>query len=258
MTSEQTLRPYVVAGGVALGVYVLVNIAIIWFVSRPAASPPTAPAAAVATGESASAPSAGASVDTKVADTAAAAAAARAQGAPGAEPGAFELLPGAGDWVRDGAAIVQRSGQLADLFAGSSLAGSQYTASVDILWPTSGGDQIGGGLVFHMQSPGELAGAQMVRFHRAGQELLWGHFNEQGMFQGEGGAGLSLETGKPHTLSIVVRETTYDILVDGVAAATEIPLQRQTGGIGLIAYGGPLTFTNLLIHPAGAAAPSNP
>lgn len=257
MTSEQTLRPYVLAGGVALGVYVLVNIAIIWFASRPAASPPTAPAAAVASGESTAAAAAAASADPKAAD-AAAATAVRAQGVQGAEPGAFELLPGAGDWVRDGGAIVQRSGQLADLFAGSSLAGSQYTASVDVLWPASGGDQLGGGLVFHMQSPGELAGAQMVRFHRAGQELLWGHFDEQGIFQGEGGTGLSLDADKPHTLSIVVRETTYDVLVDGVAAATQIPLQRQTGGIGLIAYGGPLTFTNLLIHPAGAAAPSNP
>jgi hypothetical protein len=257
MTSEQPLRPYVLAAGVALGAYILVNIAIIWFLARPAGAPVAAADTAVA--PAAAAPAATpdlASADTKAADTAAAAAV-RAQGAQGGEAGAFELLPGAGDWVRDGGAIVQRSGQLADLFAGSSLLGSQYTASVDVLWPAQGGEQIGGGLIFHMGSPGELAGAQMVRFHRNGQELLWGHFDEQGVFQGEGGAGLALEAGKPHTLSIVVAETSFDVLVDGNVAAAKLPLQRQTGGIGLIAYGGPVTFTNLVMNSNGVVAPSN-
>ncbi len=239
MTSDQPLRPYVVAAASALGVYVLLNIAIYWLWVRPDASPPAAPALS------------------PVAESAAAPPASAAQAGQVAQPPALELFPAAGDWVQENGVIVQRSTQPADLFAGSNLSGEQYTASTDVLWPPQAGGDMGGGLIFHMQSPNELAGAQMVRFHRNGQEVLWGYFNEQGAFQGEGGAAVSLEGGKPHTLAIVVKETTFDFLVDGVVAATELPLHGQGGGIGLIAYGGPITFSNLQMDANGVVAPSN-
>lgn len=238
MTSDQSLRPYALAVGVALGLYILLNLAVYWIWVRPEPSAATAsqPAPAVEQPpEEGPGPAAGQ--------------------AQVAAPPAFAIVSGAGEWTQEGDVITQGSSQLADLFAGSNRGGSQYTAAVDVLWPPAAETMVGGGFVFHMPSAGELAGAQMVRFSRNGQEAFWGYFNESGAFQGEGGAALALEPGKPHTLSVVIRASTFDVLVDGETVATQRPLHRQSGLLGLITYGGPITFTNLRTD-AGLAAPA--
>ena len=225
MPVSQPLRPYALAAGVALGLYIMINLALFLVVTRAAPAP--AAESPVAAASTAAPPAASAAGETAAA--------------------AFTLIPGAGDWAQEGGAVIQRSAQLADLFAGTDLSGSQYTASVTVQWPADAADtaEMGGGLIFAMQSPGELAGAQMVRFHKGGQELLWGHFGDGGAFQGEGGIGLSLAAGEPHTLAVTIKEGVFDVTVDGETVATQLPLGRQSGGLGLIAYGGPITFTDL-------------
>lgn len=234
MTSDQPLRPYALAAGAALTIYFLLNLGVYWLLVRPEPSAPAAQPAPVAAVEPPTPP------------------AAPPAGAQLVQSPAFTLIPGPGDWAQEGETIIQRSTQPADLFAGSNLGGSQYTASVAVQWPAQDAGELGGGLIFHMRSAGELAGAQMVRFHRNGQEVFWGYFNEAGAFQGEGGAPLALAAGEPHTLSVVVNAGTFDVLVNGEVVATQRPLHRQSGVLGLIAYGGPITFTNLQTD-AGAA-----
>ena len=169
--------------------------------------------------------------------------------APVAAVTAGTLTPGTGDWVMDNGVITQRTADAADYFASLAQVGPAYTASVDVKWPPAAEvPDAGGGLLFNMVGPTELGGAQMVRFNRDGQEVFWGYFDDKGNFQGEGGAALALDPTQPHNLAIIVGPASYTVKVDGQVVASDRPLQHQGGYVGLMAYRGPLTFTNFQVQ----------
>jgi hypothetical protein len=163
------------------------------------------------------------------------------------------LVMGAGEWVQEGGLVVQRSPVASDLFAGIGFQATSYTVTVDIQWPLNREvPQTGGGLIFNMSAPAEIAGAQMVRFSRNGNEIFWGAFDASRNFQGDGGATLTLNFDRPHTLKLVVGTEKFSVFVDDDLVADNRPLRRQGGYVGLLTYGGPVTFSNLQVTEASA------
>ena len=164
------------------------------------------------------------------------------------------LMPGKGDWVEQDGAIIQRSTEYADLYAGLGFQGQQYSASADIQWPLDNeAPATGGGLLFNMSEPAKIEGAHMVRFSQNGREVFWGYFDDAGIFQGDGGAALDLNLEQPHTLQVVVGASTYAVYVDGALVAENRPLRRQGGYVGLLTYRGPITFSNIQLAAAGGS-----
>ena len=132
-----------------------------------------------------------------------------------------------------------------DYIAGTGVAGESYRASVEITLPD--GDELsdaGGGLVFHMNGREDPSSGYMVRFAEGGQEIFWGAYDAEGVFQGLGSSPLDLERGVPHELTLLVRSGDYDILVDDDVLVSGIPLERESGWIGLISFRGPVSFSN--------------
>jgi hypothetical protein len=149
-----------------------------------------------------------------------------------------------GDWRTVDGVITQTATEKTDYIAGTGLAGEQFSISVDIALPDDTPDA-GAGLVFHMDGRDDRSSGYMVRFSNSGQELFWGRYDADGMFTGEGSVPLNLSEAASHTLLLTVREGSFDIDVNGTAIVESIPHTRDSGWIGLVSFGGPVTFSNV-------------
>ena len=99
----------------------------------------------------------------------------------------------------------------------------------------------GGGILFHMPERDSRTGAHMVRF--AGRdELIWGYYDQNGAFVGQGREQLDADGPDDHKLRIAVDKDTYRITVDGQDIVQDVPLKQQEGWIGLVSYRGPVAF----------------
>jgi hypothetical protein len=92
----------------------------------------------------------------------------------------------------------------------------------------------GGGVLFNMPSPNQLNGAHMVRYSDRSEAIFWGYFDDTGAFQGQGYAASEAPGEEPHTFKIASGEASYDIYSDNELLASQIPLFRNNGHIGLI------------------------
>ena len=155
-----------------------------------------------------------------------------------------------GTWIVDGTIITQTDTANADYIAGTGLAGEQFSVTVDIDLPLDVPDA-GAGIVFHMQGRDDPRMGHMVRFGNGGQELFWGSYDADGVFNGEGGVPLDLPANETVKLHVVVRVDSFDIYVNDQVAVEAIPLQQASGWIGLISYGGPVTFSNVNVQLGG-------
>jgi hypothetical protein len=161
-----------------------------------------------------------------------------------AEPSQFNAVTG--DWVF-GETIVQRSTETVDYVAGTGIAAETFRVSVTVTLPDTP-DDAGAGIVFHMQGRDDIAGGQMVRFGSGGTEIFWGTYDDTATFAGLGGAPLNLDWSEPHVLSLVVRETSYDILVDERTIVTGVPLESDFGWLGLLSYRGEVQFSDFELN----------
>ncbi len=152
-----------------------------------------------------------------------------------------------GTWSVSQNVITQSDTPLADYVAGTGIAGEVFTISVDILLPADLADA-GGGIIFHMDGRDDPRQGYMVRFANGGSQVFWGHYDEQGVFQGEGNVPLTLAPGVVHTLLLHVHRDDYDILVDGTLSVQAVPITRHSGWIGLISFGGPVAFSNVQLQ----------
>lgn len=93
---------------------------------------------------------------------------------------------------------------------------------------------MGGGLMFNMQQRDDKALSHMISFTGRGTFLQWGSFDASGVFVYQAGANIpNVSDGNWHELAVEVYETTYNILLDGVLVATDIPLVYNDGFVGL-------------------------
>lgn len=159
---------------------------------------------------------------------------------------ALDLNTITGQWETSGYTTVQTATDSVDYIAGMGVFAETFRVSVDITLPLNTDiTDAGGGLIFHMTGRDNPALGYMVRFANGGNEIFWGVYDDNAVFTGQGGAPLSLEIGVLHTLTVIVRQDNYDILVDDATIIQNVPLERGDGWIGLVSFRGPVTFANL-------------
>jgi|GEM_PF-531074 len=156
-----------------------------------------------------------------------------------------------GQWEIERGVYRQTVPDAGDYILNTGVYASHYRIEADIALPTI--PYAGGGFIIHMPERGRRHGATVVRFIRGGSGLFWGAYDASGTFVGRGSIELSnkSEGDNLYHLLVEVRGSTMDILVDGERVATEIALPRGEGWVGLIAHGGPVTFTGLQIVVEG-------
>jgi hypothetical protein len=162
---------------------------------------------------------------------------------PEANINQFEAVNGT--WAF-GEEITQSDNDTTDYIAGTGIAGETYRISVTIDLP-DGLDDAGAGIIFHMAGRDDHANGQMVRFSNGGQELFWGTYDENRQFTGAGSTPLGIDMQVPNTLTLTVRAETYDIAINDETIVQDIPVDSRFGWVGLIAFRGPVSFTNFTL-----------
>lgn len=149
-----------------------------------------------------------------------------------------------GTWNNGSGVFRQTVPNLADYLVNIGAAASVFTAEVKIT--LSNTPDVGGGLIFHMSDRGSKKNAYVVRLRDGGKGIWWGSTDESGKFKGQGSATLT-GADKSFVLKVVVKGDAASVLVNNKEIVNEVPLNRVDGWIGLLAYGGPVTFENLKI-----------
>jgi hypothetical protein len=87
--------------------------------------------------------------------------------------------------------------------------------------------RMGGGLVFNAPGTASKNGAHMVSYTAEGNYLQWGYFNDQGVFQFQGGVAVAAPAAEAwQTLAVEVTGERYRVLLNGKALAANVPLTR--------------------------------
>lgn len=178
---------------------------------------------------------------------------------------ALQLAPGAavdtnassdrrvlsGQWEIEEGVYRQISPAPADYILNTGVYASNYRIEATIALPVK--PDAGGGFVLHMPERGRKNGASIVRLINGGTGLFWGVYDAAGTFLGRQSVELppKPEGDNVFHLRVEVRGAEMDLFVDEVEIARGIQLPRSEGWVGLIAFGGPVTFTDLQITVAG-------
>jgi hypothetical protein len=152
-----------------------------------------------------------------------------------------------GDWVGEGTRLSQLNPATYDFSISTGVYAGVYTLETGITLPEDP-DLLdaGGGILFHMPDRDNRNGAHMVRL--AGQnELIWGYYDQNGAFVGQGRADLEPAEQVTRELQVVAGEDAYRIKVDGKDIAQAVPLKQQEGWIGLVSYRGPVVFEGISV-----------
>ncbi len=139
-------------------------------------------------------------------------------------------LPVSGAWRFESGALVEQLAEGYDhrtLYAGHF---SQFTLRVRFRHRQG----IGGGVLFNVPDTGSKKSGHMVRYFE-NNLLVWGYFDQQGMFVGQGSLTVDAPGDQVHTLQISADTATYRILLDDQLVAENVRLVSQQGYIGLTA-----------------------
>jgi hypothetical protein len=152
-----------------------------------------------------------------------------------------------GEWVREGIKLSQLNSATYDFSISTGVYAGVYTLETAIVLPEDPQmTDAGGGILFHMPERDSRTGSHMVRL--AGRdELIWGYYDQNGAFIGQGRQQLGTADQSTHNLKIVVDKGSYRIVVDGQDVAQSVPLKQQEGWIGLVSYRGPVTFDGISV-----------
>lgn len=116
----------------------------------------------------------------------------------------------------------------------------------------------GAGLLFNMPDPGSLAWASTVRYSDTADMLMWGYYDETGKFKGQGSADVAAPGTERHIISVLSKENTYDVLLDGETVGQDIPLARKRGYIGLVTSRSSARFGPLRVSGSAGTLVSQP
>ena len=129
--------------------------------------------------------------------------------------------------------------------------GILYTGAVfenfryDVPLTHTGGQ--GGGLLFNAPELDSLAWASIVRYSDTTNKLMWGYYDADGTFKGQGSVDVPSPEQEAHTLSVQTSENTYAVLLDGESVVEGVPLARKRGYIGLVTARSAVRFGPLSI-----------
>lgn len=135
-----------------------------------------------------------------------------------------------GDWDFDSHTIVQQQGEGYDyslIYAGRF---AQFTLRTRLQHRQG----IGGGVLFHLPDSTTTKQGHLVCYLE-GPALVWGYFDAQGAFVGQGHAVIDPPGDQTHTLQISVGEAVYAIQLDDRVIAEKVPLVSPAGHMGLTA-----------------------
>lgn len=136
-----------------------------------------------------------------------------------------------GDWRFMPDALVQQQLDGYDYSIGYAGSFSQYAVSVRLQHREG---LAGGGLLFNMPNATDKLGGHLVRYYE-GQALVWGYFDEQGNFVGQGNTAVEPPGEGVHTLQVVCNGPVYAIFLDERLVVENVPLVTPQGHIGLTA-----------------------
>lgn len=142
-----------------------------------------------------------------------------------------QWTPFSGDWRFTGDALIQQQSDGYDYSI--SHAGNFSQFSLRVRFQHRSGIA-GGGLLFNMPQFANKQQGHMVRYYE-GRALVWGYFDGQGNFVGQGDKAVDAPGEQAHTLQVVATNTVYSILLDDTLIAENIPLVSPSGHIGLTA-----------------------
>jgi len=156
-----------------------------------------------------------------------------------------------GQWETGQGVYRQITPDPADYVLNTGVYAAQYRIESDIMLPVK--PESGGGFMLHMPERGRKNGATVVRFINGGDGLFWGVYDASGAFIGRSSVDLAnkAEGDNLFHLTADVRGDAMDILVDDEVVASGIVLPRTEGWVGLVAHGGPVTFSDLQIIVEG-------
>lgn len=121
----------------------------------------------------------------------------------------------------------------------------RYSASIDI---TPLGDAINGGLILGQTTPGERNGATVVDLTDDGTFLRWGHYDEAGEYNYDGGVAVpdGFDPTIQHRFTVTAAADKTTVAIDEVDLADFGPL--NPGRMGLFTSASALSFDNLTIN----------
>lgn len=151
-----------------------------------------------------------------------------------------------GTWTIEDTVILQSDTEATDYVAGTGLAGEQFTVSVNIRFDNDF-DDAGAGIIFHMAERDNPVSGNLVRFANHGRGIFWGQYDENRVFTGAGDATLNDDAVETISLKLVVRQTNYDIWADDQLVSENIPLDSNSGWIGLVSFRGAVAFSDFNI-----------
>lgn len=166
--------------------------------------------------------------------------------------GTYESMDGftdqrivSGKWTIENNQAVQTVVDVSDYVLNTGIQASEYTVSAKITLPET--SDSGGGFVIHMNERGSKNNSYIVRLKDGGKGIWWGSINDEGKFKGQGSSPIA-GTDKTFTLRLDVKLDVLSIYVNDVEIARNIAISSQEGWIGLLSYGGPVTFEDVKLE----------
>ncbi len=150
-----------------------------------------------------------------------------------------------GKWTIENNKATQIVTDVSDYVWNTGVQASKYTVSAKITLPDT--SDSGGGFIIHMAERGTKDNSYIIRLKDGGQAVWWGSINDEGKFKGQGSSKLQ-KTGNTFTLKLFVDLDKVTVFVNGEEVAKDIVVTSQEGWIGLLAYGGPLTFEDVILE----------
>jgi len=150
-----------------------------------------------------------------------------------------------GKWTIENNKAAQTVTAVSDYVWNTGVQASEYTISAKITLPDTADS--GGGFIIHMGERGSKNNSFIVRLKDGGKAIWWGSINGEGKFKGQGSANIRA-TGSVFLLKLVVARDKFTIFVNDVEIVKDVTMPLQEGWIGLLAYGGPVTFENVRLE----------
>lgn len=107
----------------------------------------------------------------------------------------------------------------------------------------------GAGILFNMPSPYSINGAHLVRYSDETDSIIWGAYDTKGVFNRQGFVDAEHPGNEVHILQVFSGTDSYDIFLDDVMIARDVPLVSHQGAVGLITSRTAATFSNVEIFP---------
>ena len=148
-----------------------------------------------------------------------------------------------GQWNTNGDVITQSVTTIGEYILTSGTYASDYSIEATITLPNGG--QTGGGFILNMPNQGSRKGAYIVRLVNGGESVMWGYYDDNSQFQGQG--SVNITKANSYDLTVVVHSNTMDVLLNGQTLFKNLKLTTSQGWFGLLAHGGVVKFESIKV-----------